>query len=75
MLEWKGGMNEFRNGVNGRLRNLDKKDAEQDKEIDRIDRELTKVTTKIGIAAAGGSILGGAIVTLILTVGTKALGG
>lgn len=75
VARWQGGVDEFRDNTKRRLDKGDRRMDKLDDRQDEFDRELTKVTTKIGIAAAAGSLLGGAIVTLILTVGTKALGG
>lgn len=72
---WRGGADQWREGADSRFRRVDRKAEEMDKRQDEFDRELTRVTTKIAVAAGIGAVGGGALVTLILTIATKALGG
>jgi hypothetical protein len=72
---WRGGIDTWQKGVDGRFRRVDVKYEQLDKRQDEFDRELTRVTTKIAVAAAIGAVGGGAIVTAILAFATKALGG
>jgi hypothetical protein len=72
---WRGGIDQWQRGVDGRFRDAGKQIEALDKRQDEMDRELTRVTTKIGAAAAIGAVAGGAIVTFVLTIATRALGG
>lgn len=72
---WRGTVDEWRQGSDKHMTATDVKVEALDKRQDEFDKELARVTTKIGFAAGIGAIGGGAIITLILTLATKAFGG
>lgn len=71
---WQGEIDEFRRGVNGRFRRLEGDLSAVDKRQDNLDKELTTMRAKVAAGAAIGSIAGGALVTFIVGIATKAVG-
>lgn len=72
---WQGEIDEFRRGVNGRFRTVDGSLGKLDERQDGFEKELTTMRAKVAVGAAIGSIVGGAIVTFILAIASKAVGG
>lgn len=72
---WQGEIDEFRRGVNGRFTKVDERYDHLDQRQDDLDKELSSMRAKVAAGAAIGSVVGGGIVTIIVAIGSKALGG
>lgn len=75
LAEWKGGINAFREDAGKHFERVDAKVDKIDDRQDKFDRDLAAMKVKVAAGAAIGSIIGGAIVTFIFAIASKAVGG
>lgn len=72
---WRGGIDRDMASNARTMTRLDRRQEQLDKRQDDFDKELTAMKVKVAAGAAMGSIIGGAIVTFIFAIASKAIGG
>jgi hypothetical protein len=72
---WRGKIDTSIESSGRTLKRLDDRQDKLDQRQDQFDRELTAMKVKVAAGAAIGSIIGGAIVTFIFAIASKAVGG